>query len=121
MKKVSITIVLLFLVQLLHAAVSIEVVKTTYDANFNPTYTLKVKNTDAKTVTNIVVTFALKDSYTSIHDVLGYKYVERNLKVTVYPNSTALVSTTISIPDNYTLWSTSLEKVRFSYGSIKSR
>lgn len=121
MKKVLFTIVLLLLVQILHAAVSVNVIKTTYDDNFNPTYVIEVKNTDSKTVSNVIVTFSFHRDGSSQWDVLSFKYIERNIKVTVQPNSKQVVTISPNVPDGYSYSGLSLEKVRYTDGSIKSR
>ena len=117
MKKISFTIVLLFLVQLLHAEVNVEVSKTTFDKNFKPTYTIKVSNTDSKTVSNVVVIFDFLCKGCSPKYSTNYEHFERNLKVKVKPFGTKFVTVTLDTPDGYTFSGIKLDKVRYTDGS----
>lgn len=104
-----------------NAAVSVNVVKTTYDSNFNPTFVVEIENTDSKTLTNVIVKFSFKAQGTSLWDVFSYKYYDENMSVTVYPNSKGYYSVSFSVPEGYNYSGLILEKVRFVDGSIRSR
>ena len=119
MKELFFTIVLLFLVQILQAKVYVEVSKTTFDENFIPTYTIKVSNTDSKTVSNVVVIFDFLYKGFSEKYESNYEHFERNLKVKVKPNGTKFVDVTIEIPDRCEFHGIKLDKVRYTDGSGK--
>ena len=121
MKKIIICIISVLFAGIAQAAVSINVVKTTYDEDFNPTLEIEVSNTETQTLSNIVVQFDFQREGADRHDIYSYKYVEKNIKVTVKPNGKETVKVTLNSYDNYKYLGLTLEKARFTDGSIKTR
>ena len=121
MKKVIISILSILYVGLAQAAVSINLVKTTYDEDFNPTFEIEVKNTESIALTNIVVEFTFHENGANMYDIFSFKNIDKNIKVNVSPNGKETVKISLNGFDDYKYQSISLEKARFADGSIKTR